>query len=217
MNPFSYRRATLSERLMARTADPRRRNAILDAAGQTFRKDGYAAAHMTDIARRAKIAVGTLYLYFDSKEAIGRALAVTIFGNAAAAILRVLDKPLTRARIATLVNETFDAVINDPTVGDAGIPLADVLPSFAPDAYATVVSQIAWALDAQMRQGTVRQYDPTTLADFVVILLRRAVLQAAMNGRQREPYASTLTEMLAGALLPAGNGKRLLPVRSSRA
>ena len=58
---------------MSRIADPRRRDDILDAARHTFQRHGYADARMTQIARRAKIAVGTLYLYFDSKEAIASA------------------------------------------------------------------------------------------------------------------------------------------------
>lgn len=45
---------------------------ILDAALALFAARGFAATRMCDVARRAGISKGTLYLYFDSKEAIFR-------------------------------------------------------------------------------------------------------------------------------------------------
>ncbi|MGH9884316.1 MAG: TetR/AcrR family transcriptional regulator [bacterium] len=188
---------------MSRTADPRRREAILEAARQTFERDGFADARMADIARRAKMAVGTLYLYFDSKDAIARSLASVSFARAGAVMIAILQKPLTRARVALLVKRVFDTVFENPGLGRFGIPLADAAPTLAPEAYAAVVSQLAWALDRQMEIGCVRRYDAVTLADYVTILLRRAVLQSANDGRKREPYLSTVTEVLAAALLPS--------------
>src|SRR5215467_4753612 len=68
---------------MARVADPAHRARILAAARRTFRRRGYVNAPMTEIARGAGIAVGTLYLYFDSKEAIAGAITAERFGAAA--------------------------------------------------------------------------------------------------------------------------------------
>src|SRR5437868_9455308 len=48
---------------------------ILDAALASFAENGFAATRMEDIARRAGISKGTIYLYFDSKEALFKALA----------------------------------------------------------------------------------------------------------------------------------------------
>jgi AcrR family transcriptional regulator len=44
-----------------------RRKLILDSATDVFREKGFAGTTMEDIARRAHIAVGTIYLYFNSK------------------------------------------------------------------------------------------------------------------------------------------------------
>lgn len=60
---------------MARPADPRRRETILRAATEVFTERGFSEARLADIARRAGVAAGTLYLYFDSKEAMVRAIA----------------------------------------------------------------------------------------------------------------------------------------------
>ncbi len=47
-----------------------RRQAILDAALTVFAERGFEAARLDDIADRAGIAKGTLYLYFDDKEGL---------------------------------------------------------------------------------------------------------------------------------------------------
>jgi len=47
-----------------------RREAILDAALSVFAESGYEAARLDAVAERAGVAKGTLYLYFDDKEAL---------------------------------------------------------------------------------------------------------------------------------------------------
>ena len=47
---------------------------ILGAALDVFRERGFAAAPLDEVARRAGVSKGTLYLYFPSKEAIFKAL-----------------------------------------------------------------------------------------------------------------------------------------------
>ena len=51
-----------------RTEDKRRR--ILDAAVHVFAQKGYFGARVSEIATRAKVADGTIYLYFRNKEDI---------------------------------------------------------------------------------------------------------------------------------------------------
>lgn len=66
-----------------------RRQAILDAALTVFAQRGYEAARLDDMAAKAGVAKGTLYLYFNDKEALFEALvrgAVSpILGQASAA------------------------------------------------------------------------------------------------------------------------------------
>lgn len=47
---------------------------ILDAALAVFAEKGFMAARMEDISRRAGVTKGTIYLYFESKEALFKAL-----------------------------------------------------------------------------------------------------------------------------------------------
>jgi AcrR family transcriptional regulator len=51
-----------------------RRQAILDAALTVFAERGYEAARLDDVAAKAGVAKGTLYLYFNDKEALFEAL-----------------------------------------------------------------------------------------------------------------------------------------------
>lgn len=47
-----------------------RRSAIIDAALEEFTAQGFTAAKLDDVAVRAGIGKGTIYLYFDSKESL---------------------------------------------------------------------------------------------------------------------------------------------------
>lgn len=60
---------------MARPADPHRRETILRAATEVFTEQGFSDTRLADIAQRAGVVISTLYLYFDSKEEMVRAIA----------------------------------------------------------------------------------------------------------------------------------------------
>ncbi|TPE53552.1 TetR/AcrR family transcriptional regulator [Amaricoccus solimangrovi] len=55
-------------------ADGAKRRQILDGARRCFLASGFEGASMGEIAREAKVSKGTLYVYFDSKEALFEAL-----------------------------------------------------------------------------------------------------------------------------------------------
>tara|TARA_R110000868_G_scaffold6550_2_gene36945 strand:+ start:8709 stop:9329 length:621 start_codon:yes stop_codon:yes gene_type:complete len=52
----------------------RTRNKLLDAAEAAFGENGFHTTSIGDITRRASVALGTFYVYFDSKDEIFRAL-----------------------------------------------------------------------------------------------------------------------------------------------
>ncbi len=54
---------------------------ILDAALAEFGERGFGEASIVGITRRAKVALGTFYTYFDSKEALFRALVTDMSGQ----------------------------------------------------------------------------------------------------------------------------------------
>jgi TetR/AcrR family fatty acid metabolism transcriptional regulator len=84
---------------LKRTASDVYRAAILEAAERVFGQRTFAEAKIADVAREAGVAAGTLYNYFDSKEAIFRSL-VEKLGEEMLGRLRPLadssDPPLRR-------------------------------------------------------------------------------------------------------------------------
>jgi AcrR family transcriptional regulator len=81
------------------------RTAILDAAERVFATTGLADAKITDIAREAGMAVGTLYNYFEGKEEIVRTL-LEVRGNALIEeleqVARTVEDPISR--LAALID-----------------------------------------------------------------------------------------------------------------
>lgn len=69
LNEYSFRTMARSSRLAKPApADTDKRAKILDAATRVFAERGFFGAQVADIAGRAGIAAGTVYLYFRSKD-----------------------------------------------------------------------------------------------------------------------------------------------------
>lgn len=66
---------------------------ILDAAFETFAEHGLASARLEDIARRAGVSKGTIYLYFPSKEDLFREVVRHTVGDAIDEVERRLAGP----------------------------------------------------------------------------------------------------------------------------
>ena len=76
----------------------RTRRAIAVAALDTFLERGFSATRMIDVAQRAGVAKGTLYLYFADKEALfdgvlGEVIAVPIASVRATSARRGRERP----------------------------------------------------------------------------------------------------------------------------
>jgi len=89
---LAYRR---TDSVSARLADNRR--AILNAARDLVAEGGFAAAQMTEVARKAGVATGTLYRYFPSKEELCR----QVFREVSAREMNVLAGIAASAKPAT--------------------------------------------------------------------------------------------------------------------
>src|ERR1700740_2335519 len=58
-----------------------RRDAIINAALDEFSARGFAATRLDDVARRADVAKGTIYLYFRDKESLFQELVRTMLSH----------------------------------------------------------------------------------------------------------------------------------------
>ena len=70
----------------------RNRQAILAAAKAVFARHG-SEAQMDDIARKAKVGMGTVYRHFPNKEALVQALIVDRFEQITSFVVEALDDP----------------------------------------------------------------------------------------------------------------------------
>ena len=87
-----------------------RRNAILKAALDEFSERGFAAARLDDVARRAGVAKGTIYLYFKDKEALFQELVRFQIGPVVGALEAVLASDLP---LAVIVEHALDIFVRE--------------------------------------------------------------------------------------------------------
>ena len=78
---------------MARKKSDDKRQRILQAAARVFARKGYHGARVSEIARRAEVADGTIYLYFRDKEDI----LVSLFDEVMREHLRRAHEEIERA------------------------------------------------------------------------------------------------------------------------
>jgi len=83
-----------------RRAPEERPTQILDAAFHEFGERGLAGARLDDIAKRAQVAKGTIYLYFPNKEALFREM---VHGTIVSALVEA------EASLAGLASESAEA------------------------------------------------------------------------------------------------------------
>jgi AcrR family transcriptional regulator len=182
---------------MGRTLDVAKKAAIFNAANNIFSRDGYAEAKMTDIAAEAGVAPGTLYLYFENKEALANAIGDEFFS-------RVIDE------FGNLIEN-----IEDPEGIAAVVDYAAEVAFRYKDVLAMVkerhrvrdekkrgekkhrfVSRLSEALQKLISQGTIRPYDDiNTLAEMVLAIMRRLIMSQAVFGDEN------IDSLKAGAVL----------------
>jgi AcrR family transcriptional regulator len=95
------------QRPAGRRAKPARREAILEAALEEFSARGFTAARLDDVARRAGVAKGTIYLYFRDKEQLFEELIRSILSPIVGALELALRDERPVREIAEFAIEVF--------------------------------------------------------------------------------------------------------------
>jgi TetR/AcrR family fatty acid metabolism transcriptional regulator len=99
--------------------DPGKPQQIIDAAIRVFARTGYYNSRVSDIAREAGIASGTIYLYFKTKDEI----LVTLFREkmaewVACARREIAAEPGAEAKVRRLVAMHFEVLERDPDLAE---------------------------------------------------------------------------------------------------
>ncbi len=117
MNPHSAGRGRLGIASGKPDGDKRRR--ILDAAVQVFAARGFYNARVSDIAREAGVADGTIYLYFKNKDD----LLINLFEDRMEGIVArfrevIAEAPRAPERLRKLIELHLELVAEEPTLAE---------------------------------------------------------------------------------------------------
>jgi TetR/AcrR family transcriptional regulator, repressor of fatR-cypB operon len=106
----------LAKAKRGRPAEKDRRESILDAALHCFVERGFYGTTIPEIAEKASIASGTIYHYFDSKEALVNALFRHWKGLIAQRVLTAFPQGASsREQFRTMWNEIIGFAMAEPT------------------------------------------------------------------------------------------------------
>lgn len=99
--------------------DPDKPQHIVDAAIRVFARKGYWSSRVSDIAREAGIAAGTIYLYFDTKEDI----LITLFRERMAEFVSTMWSAIAAetdpvAKVRRLVRLHFEMLERHPELAE---------------------------------------------------------------------------------------------------
>ena len=100
--------------------------ALLDAGAELFAEKGYEATTMTEIASRAGAAIGSLYQFFPSKEALAEAL-FNRFAERAAAAFALVEERAPGCSARELADLFIDYKLRQGTDRDAAIALSSLV------------------------------------------------------------------------------------------
>ena len=162
-----------------------RREAVLSAALDEFSSRGFEAARLDDVARRAGVAKGTIYLYFRDKESLFQELIRTMLTPLVGTIeaLGAADIPLNTLadQIADLfVREVYETRRKD--VIRLMIAEGRRFPKLAEFYYREVLSRIIAAMRALLRRAAGRGEIPAGLADFPQIIAAPGLVAIIWSG-----------------------------------
>jgi len=163
------------ERALTDKAKQDRRLSMLDAAVAEFFDNGFAAARMDDIAARAGVSKGTLYLYFKSKEDLFTGLIEAFaLPNLAQAEAAVEQSNSAREALRVLIRLMPHILRNTPMpklakvlIGDAG-RFPDVVHQYRRSVFDRIVGIITRILERGQAEGEFGVTDPVLTARLVV-------------------------------------------------
>jgi AcrR family transcriptional regulator len=177
-------------------SDDDTRRLIIEAAGQEFRANGYAATCMNDVAQRAGISTKTLYRLIPTKAELFANVVSDRIGRFILAIddevLHPLDLPTALERIliayGTLTLDPEPIAINRLVIGES-----DRFPEIAATFYETAIVRISRAIESWLRhqceRGQLRLDDPEVAAGMLRGMMIMEPQRAVMLGQRAAPDA----------------------------
>ncbi|HVJ00519.1 MAG TPA: TetR/AcrR family transcriptional regulator [Sphingomonas sp.] len=179
--------------------------ALLDAAAAEFGDKGFHEGSISGITRRAGVALGTFYTYFDSKDAIFRALVRDMSGQVRDRVAPVLaNAPDQLAAERAGLLEFLEFVRGHKEIYRIIDEAEFVDPESFRTHYATTAERIAQRLSAAAGRGEVRDgvgdiHAWAIMGMNVFLGLRYGVWS---DDRSAAEVADTIADLLANGLKP---------------
>jgi AcrR family transcriptional regulator len=168
----------------ARAAD--RRQSIIEAAFETFIEQGYAATRLDDVAKRAGVAKGTIYLHFRDKQALFEELVRSAIVPLAS---RLTAPPPATASIRAVLENFAGNFVREVTSTRRGAIVRLVIaegprfPAIADFYYREVVSRGMAGMRALIELGIARgEIKQASLKDFPQIVVAPAMVAVIWQG-----------------------------------
>jgi AcrR family transcriptional regulator len=167
-----------------------KRSRILDAAQSLFLRYGVKRTALDDVVREAGIAKGTLYLYFDSKDALFAAIAERL----CAEVLRNAQEAIaSSSSITPRIVGCLDAYIGSMHRLTAESPhvaeLTQSKQALAAEIYGAFDQKMRDLLRKVLREGGIQR------ADAVDMFFAAAVGTLKMGDSAAKPYRAKLTAL----------------------
>ena len=167
-----------------RAAD--RRQAIFDAALDEFTERGYAATRLDDVARRAGVAKGTIYLHFKDKQAlfqelvraallplIGRLATAPAAGGSVRAVLESFAENFVREVVATRRSAIVRLILAE------GPRFPDIADFYYREVVSRGLAGMRALIELGIARGEIRQ---PGLKDFPQIVVAPAMVAVIWQG-----------------------------------
>jgi AcrR family transcriptional regulator len=163
-----------------------RREAILSAALDEFSAQGFAATRLDDVARRAGVAKGTIYLHFRDKEALFQELIRSVLGPFVGTLELALKADLPVRQIAEQALELFVREVYETRRKDVIrliLTEGQRFPQLAEFYYREVLSRAIAAFRQLMRGAVERgELKSDALARFPQLMAAPAIVAIMWNG-----------------------------------
>jgi AcrR family transcriptional regulator len=183
--PRSAEGVTKPARAARTQRQSKRREAILAAALEEFSSRGFAAARLDDVARRAGVAKGTIYLYFRDKESLFQELVRTMIGPIVGALEAVQLADLPARAVAETIAELFVREVFATRRKDVIrliIAEGPRFPKLAAFYYHEVIERVTAAMRMLMTRAVARGELPNdALARFPQLMIAPALVAVVWN------------------------------------
>ncbi len=180
---------------------------IITAAIKIFAEKGFFETTVDDIARSAKIAKGTVYLYFRDKPSLYIDIIeqhFTLAVNSLVAIRRL--KLSSREKLQRIVDEWLDYMFTFkhefPMFGMENVNLTRrLMKGIGPMLLlrlGAIIDEIAGIIKDGIRSGEFRNVDPKLAAVYFLNMLRTAFLIHTLPVKFKQPKKGVLNMLLYG-------------------